>query len=413
MRRTSLVLHALAIIASAHWTAVLAADAPPAADRSALIAPPQGSVDIDVYGHLVMSVEAALDQCAHGGTPATPIPVDRPVVASTPIKTISMADGGRYYPMSLMVNGDQAIGLVVFQVDAVGNPRFAHVIKAMPANPRSEFHRAIRDMVRDSRFSPANIDGHPVASWKYLKINFLLYRQGPLGNILSESKLQEVLAKARHGDVTSMAIAQYLYALDPREVKLTDEESRKFLVHAALAGFREARGQLVSRLDAPACRQDPEVQEVYHFMNWRSGSNAALGEATRLMALKDPSTYQDIATLLHGAANATDSFTQVWATGLLATAPIVEIRDPAFALQVALTFTNPEEDPDCTEVLAAAYAANGRFIDAVRSETLALDQARKRHWNDARLRQRLAAYQSSKPWADFLCDCDGRLAWTW
>jgi hypothetical protein len=411
MRNASQALHALAILASALCTAVLAADAPPATDSSALIAPPQGSVDINMYGHLATSIEAALDHCAHGHTAATPTPVDPPAVASTPIKTISMADGGRYYPMSLMAYGDQALGLVSFQIDALGNPRFTHVVKAVPANPRSEFHKAIRDIVRDSKFSPATIGGQPVASWTYVKMKFLLSSQGPMGNILSESSLREILAKARHGDVTSMAVAQYLNALEPSEVKLTVEESRIFLVHAALAGFREARGQLLRRLDPPACRQDPEVQEVYHAMSWRSGSTLALGEATRLMALKDPSTYHDIATLLHGAANATDSFTQVWATGLLATAPIAEIRDPAFALQVALTFASPEEDPDFTEVLAAAYAANGRFDDAVRSETLALDQARKRHWNDAQLRRRLTAYQSGKPWADYLCDCDGRLPW--
>jgi len=208
-----------------------------------------------------------------------------------------------------------------------------------------------------------------------------------------------------------MAVVHYLYRLVPAEVQLTNSESRDFLVHAALSGYREARAGLVRLLDPPACRQDPEMQELYHFLSWRSGSAVALNEATRLLGLHDPSTYHDIATLLHGAANATDPFTQLWATGLLATAPVAEIRDPTFALQSALTLKNPEQDPDIAEALAAAQAANGQFDDAVRTETLALAQAKKRHWNNAQLRQRLAAYQSNTPWTKYLCDCDGVLPW--
>jgi hypothetical protein len=226
---------------------------------------------------------------------------------------------------------------------------------------------------------------------------------------LNRARLQELLAKARQGDLAAMAAAQYVNTVDSREVNLSPEEERDFLVHAALAGFREARKDMLLRLDSPACRQDPDLQEVFHFFSWRGGSAIALHEATRLLQLGDPSTYHDIATLLHGAANATDPFVQLWATGLLATAPVAEIRDPAFALQSALSLKNTEQDPDVTEVLAAAQAANGKFDDAVRTETLALAQANKRHWNDAQLRQRLTAYQSNKPWTDYLCDCDGRL----
>ena len=399
-------LRAVAYLACFASAAAMGSEDATAPDGIVLIASPQGAVGADVFGRLYTSIGMALDHCSSEPSTKSPASDSHAAIAATPIKNLSWADGSRFYPDSLLREGAQATGLARFEVDALGNPRFAHVSKALPADPRSEFHEAIRSMVSSSKFAPATIDGHPVAAWKYVKVNFLQHDEGPFGNLLHKPKLQEVLAKARNGDVTSMAVAQYLNALDHAEVQLTLDENRRFLIQAALAGYREARGELVGWLDRPACRQNPDVQDVYHFMSWRSGSTVALNEAMRLLGVNDPSSYGDILALLHGAANARDPSVRLWAAGLLATAPIAEIRDPALALKTALELQNPESDPDVTEALAAAQAANGQFADAVRSETLALKQAKRRHWNDAQLQLRLAAYQSGKPWTDYLCDCN-------
>lgn len=410
MRRSSTAGHSLRALFPAFCAGLLctAALAGETTEQAALIAPPGKGVDSSLVHHLVSIIEAALDGCSGASTPNSSTPTGAHSGVSTSPYRISTPELSGYYPVGALFSGDQAIGQESFLVDALGNIRFAHVVRAVPANPRGGFYTAADNMVRDFKMMPGTIDGQPVAMWWQTRLIFCSQPQGSKCDILSKPRIAKLLKDARRGDVSSMAMAQHLNAFAAREVPLTMQEQRSYLIHAMLAGFREAQVQLAQSLSAPACRQDPEVQEVFHNLIWRGNSGAALNEATRLLNVGDPSTYGDIGILLHGAANASDAFVQLWATGLLATIPVAQLRDPVFALQSALSLKNEDQDPDYTEMLAAAQAANEQFDDAVRSETLAVAQAKKRHWNDAQLRLRLATYQSQKAWTGYLCDCDGR-----
>jgi hypothetical protein len=138
---------------------------------------------------------------------------------------------------------------------------------------------------------------------------------------------------------------------------------------------------------------------------WGGFSPAELLMATRMLDAGDPAQYHNASILLHGAANSSDSFVQTWATGLLATSPQAEIRDPEFALQVARSLPD-QGDPDQLEVLAAAYGANGQFDEALRVEKEAMSRAKGLRWKTAPFEARLASYVAKTPWAGNLCDCD-------
>jgi len=171
-----------------------------------------------------------------------------------------------------------------------------------------------------------------------------------------------------------------------------------------MAGERTAALRVAQLLSSPECAKPPAALDMLRQQALSGYSAAEMVRAGQMMRANDPSTYSEISSLLHGAANSNDEFIQLWATGLLATAPAMELRDPPFALTKALTFKQ-ERDPDFLEALAAAQAANAHFDAAVGAEQRALDAAKAMRWNDSAMRVRLAAYQAGQSWTGYLCDC--------
>jgi hypothetical protein len=76
------------------------------------------------------------------------------------------------------------------------------------------------------------------------------------------------------------------------------------------------------------------------------------------------------------------------------------VRDPGTALAVAMKLSAGEiqSDPQMFEAVAAAYAANGDFHNAVAQQRVAIAKARRLAWNTRLMDERLAAYRSGKPW---------------
>ena len=127
------------------------------------------------------------------------------------------------------------------------------------------------------------------------------------------------------------------------------------------------------------------------------------------MDIGDDTLAAKAKVLLEQVASDTDPFLQLWAAGLLATAPLDTLRDPAFALEVANkldTIADYAQDPDYAELLAAALAANGQYAKAVISEREAIHRAARLHWNTTPLMPRLAKYEAGQQWRGYLCDCD-------
>jgi spermidine synthase len=87
---------------------------------------------------------------------------------------------------------------------------------------------------------------------------------------------------------------------------------------------------------------------------------------------------------------------------LLATSPDASLRDPAEALQIAEGLRDEAREPSANllDTLAAAYAAAGRFEEAIRSaeQALALAEAEGSLALAQTFRERISDYRSRKPY---------------
>jgi spermidine synthase len=89
---------------------------------------------------------------------------------------------------------------------------------------------------------------------------------------------------------------------------------------------------------------------------------------------------------------------------LLATSPDASVRDPADALRLAEGLRQETREPtaDLLDTLAAAYAAAGRFDEAIRSaeQAVALAEAEGAVELAQMIRERLSNYRARKPYTE-------------
>jgi hypothetical protein len=286
-------------------------------------------------------------------------------------------------------------------VDASGNGRFAHVTSALPPDPSPSLVASAVKVANEGTYVSAKRGGQPVTMWLHFRV--VTGGISP-NNMFGKQDTDKWLKAAREGDGASMAIMSALYGTIPT-VQLTHHEYRHFVISSALLGRPTEQAHLAKWLRPKACHKDGAVEEVRHELLLKGDRKAAVVEAMDELKDNDASNYQQVATLLRGAADSPDPFVRMWAAGILATSPVSEIRDPATALQTALTLRDSVRDPDYAEVLAAAQAASGHFEEAISVEESALEFAKERHWNDTQIRLRLESYRSHHAWTGYLCDC--------
>jgi len=86
---------------------------------------------------------------------------------------------------------------------------------------------------------------------------------------------------------------------------------------------------------------------------------------------------------------------------ILATSPDPALRDPEQAVRLLEAVRREEEPlPELLDTLAAAYAAAGRFDDAVRTADQALALAKRQSKLAADIRARRALYRSGRPYVE-------------
>ncbi len=355
---------------------------------------------------LVELIDKAVTDCTPGALrslASDPSLRARNLGPEVPPKTIKL--NNEEYPIGELSVGNQAMLVISLLVDAMGNPRFVHVDRQI-TNSTSTNGFASRTilMFRSGTYSPGLQGGLPVAAWRRYAVTYAI-PMGQSGSIFDEGKIKLDLKKARAGEESSQIMISYLDSIAPAQIKLNEVERRHYLAVAAVSGERSALLRVAQLLGLPGCKA-PEEAETFIRLHAMSGeSDLELFQATRLLQRPEPETNPDISPMLHGAAHANDSFVQLWAAGILATTPIATLRDPMAALEIAQSM-DVKGDPDAGEMVAAAMAANGRYPDAVREETAAIKAAKKLHWIDSLMQQRLAQYSAGKPWIGYLCDCD-------
>lgn len=352
---------------------------------------------------LAQVIEKALADC----TPPTGLSPDE-------MRKANAARAGVDEPAQLVRTGnpdipdmgrDQAILMMATLVDSLGNVRYVHVDREIATTTQnSPFDPGTIANVRRFKYKPALRGGQPVATWKLMKVKYTA-GGNRMGNVLSDDKLTEIVLKAREGDIAAQMTTAYLDSIAHQEVGIPETEARHFLAAAAVNGERSALIRLTRMMGLPDCKPPAEVEDFLYRVAMAGKSDLELLHATRMLERGTVEGHPEVRTMLQGAANGSDRFVQMWAAGILATAPFESVRDPQAALASAQSLT-VKDDPDAGETLAAALAANGRYPEAVAAEKVAIASAGRWSWNITIMRQRLERYAAGEPWIGYLCDCD-------
>ena len=314
-----------------------------------------------------------------------------------------------FYPYDELKHGKQAKLLMKVYVDQWGNPRFAHTLAAFPrVQPAPDFLDGALKLVNRIRFVPATVNGKATGTWDTMPINFYdADVAGPMGRLLQQDKWVALLDRANGGDRSSIMLSSYIAQLVGGESGLTDRATLNLFANSAFQGSDFDRLRIVRMFSG--CGKGSMVEPWLVDVANAGSPEAKLLWAEELIDIGDDNLAAKAKALLEEVAGAQDPFLQLWAAGMLATAPVDAIRDPTFALRAAEKLNATTEfamDPDYRELLAAALAANGQFAKAAKSEREAISRAEVLDWDTAPLKARLTSYESGKQWRGYLCDCD-------
>jgi hypothetical protein len=317
-----------------------------------------------------------------------------------------------FYPTEAQHQGEQAVVVISFLDDSLGNLRFPHVGRTFPIKAPPALVAAAIKLMRGYAVTPSSLNGEPISSWGVFPIRFILRDVGgPMGSLLNQDAWLAMLDKANAGDVPSILYSGYVAEIVPTETGLSGPATWSLIIDSALQGADFARMQLYDLLSA--CSRE-SVVEPWVAADAKAGSlqaemNLAQTMWAGMLAKRgEVNQTENLSELLHTVAGGADPFYRLWAAGVLATEP--GQRDPATALKVALALNDQpgvghQYDPDYGELLAAAQAANGHFGAAVHSEQQAIQWAQRDGWNLKMMESRLTTYQAQRPWFGHLCDC--------
>jgi TPR repeat protein len=209
---------------------------------------------------------------------------------------------------------------------------------------------------------------------------------------------QRAIAAAEKGDID----AEYLVALAVMypSLDISPKKAQDMLLLSAQGGNPSAQYLIASHI-AECGRSERELpwlrQAAAH------GNGAAAVRLAEFILQPHPGTeaIAEARGLLEQAAKSFNYYALKHAAGLLAASDIDGLRNPAAARVAAdklYRYRRTDADPQLSEAIAAAAAANGNFALASGRQRAALAPARALHWNTQRIEERLAAYNAGRVW---------------
>jgi TonB family protein len=289
-------------------------------------------------------------------------------------------------------------GSVVVDAPIAADGRTHHPI-VLYSVPENVFENAARMNAFTSGFAPRKVNGVVVPCVIRFKVK---YRAKPSTN---EAALDDALAKSRKFAEAGNPVAQSLYALLMMDRGAPGSDNpRDWFLKSAQAGVPFAQYVIGIGLTTESSAL-PDSEKVKGFA-WlklaaaggQSAAKFALANYTLehdADALQDPVVY----AWLEDAAKAGHRDATLYLAALLAAAPDAMRRDPARALTlVGLSKWDFEIDPAAREVIAAAFAQQQKFDEAISTQQLAIRAAQKLRWDVAPMQARLAKYQGRSAW---------------
>ncbi|MDQ7048486.1 MAG: hypothetical protein Q9M92_02675 [Enterobacterales bacterium] len=279
----------------------------------------------------------------------------------------------------------------------MGKPRDIQVINEIPSG---YFYSSSIKTIKKWQFRPI-LDDQGHAQWQYNIRYTLNYSFKNKVKAFKKNVFNKYLNRAMTGDPVAQANYGFLKE-NITEFEFKDSLSpTEWYFKAAKQGVPIAQFELGKNLiNGRGCQQDKSKG-----IQWltRAAANGAedASELLAQIAIKNPSkeAQQKAISFLNeskkiGAAN---SIQFAW---LFATSPYSELRDPDRAIKLvkALGWKKYNDGITINEILAAAYAAKGKFKKAISYQEDALDEAEDDGYYSQDIEGHLANYKQGKTW---------------
>jgi TonB family protein len=309
----------------------------------------------------------------------------------------------QYPPLPARERPPRAVVITSVTIGPDGHARDPEILLS---SPQAAFGPAAVEAWLNSSFAPAARDGRPVAARLETK---LVFSTGDGATLAEIPALQQARKAADGGDPAAGYLAGLAATLDT-SLGIPSARATQMLLDSARAGYAPAQYWVGSQLRATAACHPHADGSV-----WLAHAAAAGNAAAQLMLASDllsasPGEAQiaQARALLAQAATADSYYVRKHVAALLASSPVVAVRDSHVALEIAKQLLAGElrSDPQMYEVAAAAYAANGDFRNAVAQQQVALHLAQGLGWDAGTMGVRLASYRSGKSWQGDLVAAD-------
>ncbi|MBS0379356.1 MAG: SEL1-like repeat protein [Proteobacteria bacterium] len=310
------------------------------------------------------------------------------------------------YPRLKGGGAPDAIVISALTIGTDGHARDPEIILSVP---QSGFGASAVEAWLNSSFIPAKSQGTAVESRLEAKLRFV----GASRSLASNPAYQAALPQASAGSPP----AQYLVGLTGNfdaSLGVTAARAGQMLIDAARAGNPDAQYWMSQQATAAAACHKPADARLW-LEHAAQGGNAAARVRFAQLLLHGSPAPADVARareLLEQALAQDNNYYAVkHAVALLAASPVEGVRDAPAALRGAEHLLSGEiqSDPQLFETVAAAYAANQRYDDAVAQQRVAVHKAQALGWSTAAMEERLASYRADRPWQGDLLAQGGAL----
>jgi uncharacterized protein len=309
----------------------------------------------------------------------------------------------QYPPLAARERPPRAVVIARMTIGPDGHARDPEILLS---SPQAVFGPAAVEAWLNSSFAPATRDGKAVATRLETK---LVFSTGDALTLAEIPALQQARKAADGGDPGAAYLVGLAATLDT-SLGISSARGTQMLLDSARAGYAPSQYWVGSHLRSTAACHPHADGSV-----WLAHAAAAGNAGAQLMLASDllsasPSEAQiaQARALLAQAATADSYYVRKHVAALLASSPVVSVRDPHASLEIANKLLAGElrSDPQMYEVAAAAYAANGDFRNAVAQQQVALHLAQGLGWDAGAMGVRLASYRSGKSWQGELVAAD-------
>ena len=297
-------------------------------------------------------------------------------------------------PRPVASRGQNAIVITALTIGTDGRARDPEVLLAVP---EGGFAAPAVEAWLNSRFAPAQRDGHAVESRLQAK---LLFAAADGATLSSAEAYQKARPAADSGDPAAGYLVGLTATLDS-SLGISSARAGQLLLASARDGYPQSQYWLGSQLHyATACAGRSDGAVWLRHAAEGGNASAQVMRAADLLRGGDAAQVAEARALLQKAASSDSDYVRKHVVALLAASPVDAVRDPDTARQVALRLADsPQQfDPQLCEAVAAAYAASGDFSNARSQQQRAIRKAQVLGWNTYLMAARLAEYKSGRPW---------------